>query len=172
MDPLKAFNFQRWIDEHRNLLRPPVGNKQVFADAEFIVMVVGGPNARRDFHVDEGEELFYQLEGDMTLHTIQDGQRNSIAIRKGEMLLLPPRVPHSPQRYADTVGLVIERQRKAHERDGFLWFCDACNEPLYEEYLHVADIERDLPPVLARYDELIAGRPCPACGKTAPANAD
>ena len=154
MDTLTPFHFQRWIDEHRHLLKPPVGNKQVFADAEFIVMVVGGPNARRDFHVDDGEELFYQLEGDMTLHTMREGQRDSIAIREGEMLLLPPRVPHSPQRYADTVGLVVERQRRRDERDGFLWYCEHCNELLYEEYLHVADIERDLPAVLARYDQV------------------
>ena len=172
MNPLTPFNFQAWVDDHRHLLKPPVGNKQVFADAEFIVMVVGGPNARRDFHIDEGEELFYQLEGEMLLHTVNDGERRSIPIRAGEMLLLPPRVPHSPQRFADTVGLVVERQRRIDERDGFVWYCDNCNAVLYEEYLHVADIEKDLPPVLARYDELIAGRPCPHCKTIAKANAD
>ncbi|MEO1036107.1 MAG: 3-hydroxyanthranilate 3,4-dioxygenase [Pseudomonadota bacterium] len=172
MQTLKPFNFQRWIDEHRHLLRPPVCNKQVFEDTDFIVMVVGGPNARRDFHYDEGEELFYQLEGDMTLHTIRDGEREAISIRAGEMLLLPPRVPHSPQRYADTVGLVVERKRRPDEKDGFQWYCDECNALLYEEYLHIANIETDLPPVLARYDKLIAGTPCPKCQTPAPANDD
>ncbi len=111
--PLRAFNFRKWIDENRHLLKPPVGNKQVFRDSEFIIMVVGGPNSRKDFHVDPGEEFFYQLEGDMLLKTVQDGKMVDVPIREGEILLLPPNVPHSPRRFANTVGLVIERQRQA-----------------------------------------------------------
>ena len=113
MHPLQAFNFRRWIDENRAALRPPVGNKRVFRDGDFVIMVVGGPNARKDYHVDPGEEFFYQLEGDMVLKTIQDGRPIDVPIREGEVLLLPPVVPHSPQRRADTVGLVVERQRHA-----------------------------------------------------------
>ena len=94
MRELKAFNFKRWIDEHRHLLKPPVGNKLVFTDSEFIIMVVGGPNARRDFHVDPGEEFFYQLEGGITLATVQDGKRVDVPIGEGEIFLLPPNVPH------------------------------------------------------------------------------
>ena len=109
MRDLKAFNFKRWIDEHRQQLLPPVGNKLVFTDSEFIIMVVGGPNARRDFHVDPGEEFFYQLEGGITLATVQDGKRVDVAIGEGEIFLLPPNMPHSPRRPANTVGLVIER---------------------------------------------------------------
>ena len=109
---LRAFNFKRWIDEHRHLLKPPVGNKLVFTDSEFIIMVVGGPNARRDFHVDPGEEFFYQLEGGITLATVQDGKRVDIAIGEGDIFLLPPNMPHSPSRPANTVGLVIERTRR------------------------------------------------------------
>ncbi len=163
MNPLVPFNLAAWIDEHRAELQPPVCNKQVYEDTEFIVMVVGGPNSRRDFHYDEGEELFFQLEGHMLLHTMGSSGRTTTRIEAGEMLLLPPRVPHSPQRFADTVGLVVERKRRNSELDGFLWYCDECDELLYEEYTHVADIESDLPPVLARYDTLIAGTPCPAC---------
>ena len=107
MSPLKAFNFRDWIDKHREYLKPPVNNRLVFRESEFIIMVVGGPNSRTDYHEDPGEEFFYQLEGDMTLRTMQDGARVDIPIREGEILLLPPRVPHSPQRYANTVGLVI-----------------------------------------------------------------
>ena len=103
MQPLIAFNFQRWIDEHRHLLKPPVGNKQVFDDAELIIMVVGGPNARKDYHDDPGAEFFYQLEGDMLLRTIQDGRRVDLPIRQGEILLLPGHVPHSPQRQTDWI---------------------------------------------------------------------
>ncbi len=110
MQSLHAFNFRQWIDANRRLLVPPVGNKRVFRDGDFIIMVVGGPNARKDYHVDPGEEFFYQLEGDMVLKTMQDGRAVDVPIRAGEMLLLPPNVPHSPQRPANTVGLVIERR--------------------------------------------------------------
>jgi 3-hydroxyanthranilate 3,4-dioxygenase len=111
MKSLTAFSFRTWIDEHRHLLKPPVCNQQVFEENDFIVMVVGGPNSRTDYHYDEGPEFFYQVEGDMLLRTIQDGKRVDIPIREGEILLLPPKVPHSPQRFRDTVGLVIERKR-------------------------------------------------------------
>ncbi len=108
MEP-KAINFARWIDEHREFLKPPVCNKQVFEDGDFIVMVVGGPNNRKDYHIDEGPELFYQLEGEMVLKTIQEGRVVDVPIRAGEMYLHPPRVPHSPQRMPNSVGLVVEQ---------------------------------------------------------------
>jgi len=168
MKALKPFDFQRWIDEHREFLKPPVCNRQVFRDSEFIIMVVGGPNSRTDYHDDPGEEFFYQLEGDMLLRTIQDGKRVDIPIREGEILLLPPHVPHSPQRFADTVGLVIERQRRPEEKDGFLWFCERCNHPLYSEYLHVSDIVAQLPPVFERFYGSIEHRTCRACGHVMP----
>ena len=164
MRPLTAFNFQRWIDEHRHLLRPPVGNKQVFEGTDFIVMVVGGPNARKDYHDDPGEEYFHQLEGDMLLRTVQDGKRVDIPIRAGEVLLLPSHVPHSPQRPTGSVGLVIERKRGAEELDGFLWFCDRCDMQLHAEYLHVSNIEKDLPPVFERFWSSPALTTCRACG--------
>src|SRR5690349_1930499 len=82
MNALKAFNFREWIDRHREFLKPPVGNRQVFRDSEFIIMVVGGPNARTDYHEDPGEEFFYQLEGDMVLRTMQDGARVDVPIRE------------------------------------------------------------------------------------------
>jgi 3-hydroxyanthranilate 3,4-dioxygenase len=164
MQPLTAFNFQRWIDEHRHLLKPPVGNKLVFEDAELIVMVVGGPNARKDYHDDPGAEFFYQLEGDMLLRTIQDGRRVDIPIRQGEVLLLPGHVPHSPQRQADSVGLVVERRRGPAEQDGFLWYCERCDTLLHQEYLHVSDIETQLPQVFERYWASPAYRTCRKCG--------
>jgi len=164
MPPLTAFNFQRWIDDHRHLLKPPVGNKQLFDDAEFIVMVVGGPNARKDYHDDPGAEFFHQLEGDMVLRTIQDGRRVDVPIRQGEVLLLPGHVPHSPQRQADTVGLVVERRRGPEEKDGFLWYCERCDTPLHQEYLHVSDIEAQLPPVFERFWSSKERRTCRSCG--------
>ena len=165
MQPLTTFNFLQWIEDHRDRLRPPVCNQVVFQDSEFIVMVVGGPNSRTDYHWDPGEELFYQIEGDMLLKTVQDGRIVDVPIREGEMLLLPAEVPHSPQRFADTAGLVIERKRRADEEDGFMWFCDSCGHKLYEEYLHVSDIVAQLPPIFERFygdsDHLC----CNACGK-------
>jgi len=164
MRELKAFNFRDWIDEHREFLKPPVCNRQVFRDSEFIIMVVGGPNSRKDYHYDVGEEFFYQLEGDMLLKTIQDGRPVDIPIREGEIFLLPGGVPHSPQRFAETVGLVIERQRRPDEEDGFIWYCDVCHYKLYEEFLHVSDIESDLPPVFERFYSHPTHLKCDNCG--------
>ena len=168
MNSLTAFNFKQWIDEHRDALKPPVCNQQVFDENDFIVMVVGGPNQRTDFHIDEGPEFFYQLEGDMLLKTVQDGRRVDIPIREGEVLLLPPRVPHSPQRFADTVGLVIERKRLANELDGFVWYCDNCNHKLYEEFLYIDDIVDQLPPIFDRFYGSTANRTCDKCGTVMP----
>ena len=164
MSQLSAFNFKQWIDEHRDALQPPVCNKQVFSDSEFIIMVVGGPNSRSDYHYDESEEFFYQLEGDMLLKTIQAGKLVEIPIREGEIFLLPARMPHSPQRFANTIGLVIERQRRREEKDGFMWFCEKCNNKLYEEYLHVTNIETQLTPVFDRFWLNEENRICSKCG--------
>jgi 3-hydroxyanthranilate 3,4-dioxygenase len=143
MDRLHAFNFRRWIDENRHVLKPPVGNKRVFRDSEFIIMVVGGPNARKDYHVDPAEEFFYQLEGDI--------------------VLLPPRVPHSPQRAANSIGLVIERERRPGELDGFQWYCENCSTLLYEEFLPMTDIEK-LGEIFERFYASEAQRTCKKCG--------
>ena len=163
MRSLIAFNFQQWIDEHRHLLQPPVCNQQVFADNDFIIMVVGGPNSRKDYHYDEGPEFFYQLEGDMLLKTMQAGEPVDIPIKEGEILLLPPKVPHSPQRFANTVGLVVERKRLDEELDGFMWFCENCNHKLYEEYLYIGDIVGQLPPIFDRFFESEENRTCEKC---------
>jgi 3-hydroxyanthranilate 3,4-dioxygenase len=164
MESLQAFNFRRWIDDNRPLLKPPVGNKRVFRDGDFIIMVVGGPNARKDYHIDPGQEFFYQLEGDMLLKTMQDGRPVDVPIREGEILLLPPNVPHSPQRRADTVGLVIERQRRAGERDGFQWYCERCANLLYEEFFELTDIERQFPALFERFYASRERRTCSRCG--------
>ena len=164
MPSLQPLNLKRWIDEHRALLKPPVGNKRIFRDSEFIIMVVGGPNTRRDYHVDPAEEFFYQLEGDILLKTMQDGRSAAVPIRAGEILLLPPRVPHSPQRGVDTVGLVIERERRAGELDGFQWYCEHCGNLLYEEFIALTDIEQDLPALFERFWASAERRTCDSCG--------
>jgi len=164
MQSLTPFNLRQWIDEHRAELRPPVCNKQVFEQGEFIIMVVGGPNARKDYHDDPGEEFFYQLEGDMLLRTVQDDRRVDIPIRAGDVLLLPPHVPHSPQRFADTVGLVVERKRRPGEADGFLWYCERCDARLHSEYLQITNIETQLPPVFDRFWSNPEHTVCRQCG--------
>lgn len=163
-------NFQRWIDEHRHLLKPPVGNKCI-VDGDFIVMVVGGPNERTDYHWDEGPEFFYQVEGEMVLKVQEDGKVRDIPIRAGEVFYLPPRVPHSPQRMAGSVGLVIERKRLSHEQDGLLWYCERCNAKLYEEFFLLRDIEQDFPAVFDRFYRSTEHRTCGACGHLNPAPA-
>ena len=162
-----AFNFQQWIDEHRHLLKPPVGNKCI-VDGDFIVMVVGGPNERTDYHVDEGPEFFHQLEGEMVLRVQEDGAVRDIPIRAGEIFYLPPRVPHSPQRKAGGIGLVIERKRLPHELDGLQWYCQSCNHKVYEEYFPLRNVEQDFPPVFDRFYRGTEHRTCPACGALHP----
>lgn len=160
----EPFPLKTWIGEHRHLLKPPVGNAKVYEDTEFIVMIVGGPNARKDYHYNEGEELFYQLEGDITVKIIDDGVPRDMHIKEGDMFLLPPRTPHSPQRPANTVGLVIERKRESAELDAFMWFCEQCGTKLYEEYLPLTDIVAQLPPIFERFWSSAQHRTCKNCG--------
>jgi len=156
-------NFKKWIDENRDKLKPPVGNQVVYRDTEFIVMVVGGPNARKDFHYNEGEEFFYQIEGDIVLPIIDNGVRKDIEIKEGEIFLLPARVPHSPQRPANSVGLVIERMRKDHELDYCMWYCENCNHQLHKQSFHLGDIVEQLPKILNEFyqtKELVTCKKC------------
>ena len=156
-------NFKNWIDDNRNLLKPPVGNKVVYEDTEFIIMVVGGPNTRKDYHIDEGEEFFYQMEGGMVLRIMKNGKPEDIKINEGDIFLLPPKVPHSPQRLENTVGLVVERKRREGELDAFQWYCDECNELLYEEYFQLTDIVKQLPPIFEGFWNNNTARSCKSC---------
>ncbi len=165
-----AFNFQKWIDENRHLLKPPVGNKCI-VDDDFIVMVVGGPNQRTDYHWDEGPEFFYQLEGEMVLKIQEDGKSRDIPIKAGEVFYLPPRIPHSPQRGPDSIGLVIERKRLPNELDGLQWYCESCNHKLYEEYFVLENIETQFPAVFEKFYRSKEHRRCDQCGHMNPAPA-
>lgn len=162
----KPFNLKAWIDENRHLLKPPVGNKQIYIDNEdFIVMIVGGPNGRKDYHWEEGEELFYQIEGDMQVKIInEEGKPETIDIREGEMFLLPPRVPHSPQRPAGTVGLVLERKRNTGEIDKLMWFCDHCGNKLHEAGFPLTDIGTQIKEAIASFMADEKARTCGHCG--------
>jgi 3-hydroxyanthranilate 3,4-dioxygenase len=157
-------NLKAWIDEHRDLLKPPVGNKMVWTDGEFLVMIVGGPNQRKDFHIEDGEEFFYQIEGDIVLRIKDDGEVRDIPIREGEIFLLPAGIPHSPQRPANTVGMVIERRRAEHERDHLRWYCDGCGDVLHDSEFPLKDLGKQLKPIIETFYADESLRTCKNCG--------
>lgn len=160
------FNLKQWIDDNRDLLKPPVGNKNLYADAgDYIVMIVGGPNARKDYHYNETEELFYQLEGNITVKIQEDGKARAIDIKAGDMFLLPAKVPHSPIRSEGSVGLVIELKRVSPDaKDGLLWFCDNCNNKLHETFFKLDNIEKDFLPRFKDFYTSKELRTCNNCG--------
>ncbi len=162
----RPFNLMQWVSDNRDLLKPPVGNKNLYVDAgDFIVMVVGGPNARKDYHWNMTEELFLQLEGDIEVGIQEDGKAVTIPIKQGEMFLLPARTPHSPRRPANSVGLVVEAKRADREmKDGLLWFCEKCNHKLYEDYFVLHDIEKDFLPRFKVFYGSEKLRTCEKCG--------
>ena len=164
MSIFPPINFKTWIEEHRHLLKPPVGNRVVYDEGNFMIMVVGGPNSRKDYHVDTVEEFFYQLEGDMLLKIMEDGKRVNIPIKEGEIFLLPKNVPHSPQRFKNTVGLVVEYQREEGALDAFQWYCDECNEMLHKVTLDLENIVTQLPPLFDAYWNSMDARTCESCG--------
>ena len=161
-------NFARWIDEHRERLKPPVGNAQVWEDGDFIVTVVGGPNQRTDYHDDPLEEFFFQMKGDMVLRIMEDGRPRDVSILEGDIFLLPPHVRHSPQRPADSLGLVIEYRRPPGVRDAFEWYCLDCHALVHRAEVQLQSIVRDLPPLFASFYGDAALRKCPACGAVHP----
>jgi 3-hydroxyanthranilate 3,4-dioxygenase len=161
----RPFNIHRWIEEHRHELKPPVGNRNLYDDAnDFIIMVVAGPNARKDYHYNETEEWYYQIEGDIIVRIQEDGNAVDIHVKEGEMFLLPPRTPHSPIRPANTIGLVIETKREVNANDGLMWFCEKCNTKLHESYFHLTNIEKDFFPRFKEYYNSENKRTCPNCG--------
>ena len=160
------FNLHKWIEENKELLKPPVGNKNLYAEAgDFIVMVVGGPNARKDYHYNETEELFYQIKGNIIVKIQFEGKAIEVPINEGEMFLLPAKIPHSPIRSEGSVGLVIERKRSEHDKDGLMWFSETANHLLYEEYFHLTNIEKDFLPVFKRFYINEKLRTCPITGE-------
>ncbi|UZO81651.1 3-hydroxyanthranilate 3,4-dioxygenase [Aquimarina sp. ERC-38] len=162
----KPFNLQRWIKENRDTLKPPVGNKNLYKDAgDYIVMIVAGPNARKDYHYNETEELFYQLEGEIEVHIQEDGKKRTMTLSEGDMYLHPAKVPHSPVRHKNSIGLVIERKRtKLPGKDGLLWYCDQCNHKLYEVYFPLENIEKDFLKHFQHFYNSEELRTCTNCG--------
>ena len=168
MKPLLAVGLWDWIARHRDEFEPPVGNKVIWEDSQFIAMIVRGPNARRDFHVDPSDEIFYMLRGDMVLEYMADGRRHRQPIREGELLLVPALTPHSPHRPADTWGLVIEVKRRPDQTESLRWYCERCDALLHEVTMHVADIERELKAAIEGFAASHELRTCRRCGYLQP----
>jgi 3-hydroxyanthranilate 3,4-dioxygenase len=167
-----SFNFQRWVDEQAHLLKPPVGNQQVWKDADTIVTVVGGPNHRTDYHDDPLEEFFYQFKGNAYLNIMDRGQVERVELKEGDIFLLPPHVRHSPQRpEPDSRCLVIERQRPAGLLDAFEWYCLECNHLVHRVEVQLKNIVTDLPPLFEQFYGNASLRVCPACGNVHPGKA-
>jgi 3-hydroxyanthranilate 3,4-dioxygenase len=165
-------NFQRWVEEHAHLLKPPVGNQQIWQDADFLVTVVGGPNRRTDFHDDPLEEFFYQWKGNAFLEIMDRGQLERVDLREGDVFLLPPHVRHSPQRpEPESRGLVLERQRPEGLRDGFEWYCLACRGLVHRIEVQLKSLVKDLPPLFERFYGDEGLRRCGACGVVHPGKA-
>ena len=164
-------NLAKWIDEHRDALKPPVDNAQIWEEADFIVTLVGGPNQRTDYHDDPLEEFFYQLKGDMVLRIMEEGGPRDMPIRAGDVFLLPPHVRHSPQRPAGSVGLVIEYRRPPGLVDAFEWYCLTCHTRVHRVEVQLKSIVRDLPPLFEQFYGDAALRKCPACGAVHPGKA-
>lgn len=169
MGQLASFNLMQWIDDNRHLLKPPVLNRTVYRDSDFIIMIVGGPNLRTDYHVDPYEEFFYQLKGNMVLKTVENGALCDVPIAEGNILLLPPNVPHSPQRpEPGSFGMVVERARPEGTLDAFEWYCGNCATRIHHCDVQVRDIVADLPPVFEEYYGTVADGVCPECGTPNP----
>jgi 3-hydroxyanthranilate 3,4-dioxygenase len=160
----KPFNLLKWIEDNRHLLKPPVGNKNLYVNSgDYIVMIVAGPNARKDYHYNETEELFYQLEGEISVFVQDNGQKKEMKLSAGDMYLNPAKVPHSPNRTEGSIGLVIERKRPDN-KDGLQWYCDTCNHKLHEVYFGLNDIENDFLSHFKSFYSNIKKRTCSECG--------
>jgi 3-hydroxyanthranilate 3,4-dioxygenase len=164
MSRLAPFNLHAWVEEHRHLLKPPVGNRPIWSDGQFLVMVVGGPNARTDYHVNPGEELFFQIEGDIVLKIIEDGQPRDVPLKQGDIFLLPAGVPHSPQRPANTVGLVVEHPKCSTEDHHLRWYCPNCRAIVHDIQFVPTDLGAQIKAALAEWNGNEKLRKCKKCG--------
>ena len=160
-------NLNAWLSDHAEKFKPPVGNQQIWANADLICTVVGGPNQRTDFHDDPYEEYFHQFKGNASILVLDGGKFERIALKEGDVFLLPAHVRHSPQRpEAGSLCTVIERNRPLGELDAFEWYCARCATLVHRSALQMTNIVTDLPSVFADfYDADDTVRTCPSCGE-------
>jgi len=137
---LPPINIRKWVEENRHDLKPPVGNKYLYDGKDFFVMVIGGPNARNDFHITNSEEYFYQLQGDIVVRIWEDGQIIDVPVREGETFFIPPNVPHAPTRPPETIGIVVERVRPEGETERQVFYCDNSHALVHDNEFDCGDI--------------------------------
>jgi 3-hydroxyanthranilate 3,4-dioxygenase len=163
-----SFNLLKWIKENPHKLKPPIGGNTVFREEDFMVTVVGGPNARTDYHVNQTEEFFFQLEGTVNIRIQHEGKPHDIELPAGHIYLLPANVPHAPMRGPNTVGLIVERVRKNGMTDTHRWYCERCNNVLFEKTAQIEVLERDMPPLFEAYYGDPGNQICKKCGHKNP----
>jgi 3-hydroxyanthranilate 3,4-dioxygenase len=162
------FSQKEWIEQNLPRALGAIGNKEVFKGSDFIYQIIKGPNARNDFHLDPFDEIFFQIQGDIAVHVIEEGRERRIPVKEGEVFLLPKGVYHSPRRPAGTVGLVLERPRKPDELDAVAWFCPGCATKLHEVSFWCDDIEKGLKSVIDAFNADLALRTCRKCATVLP----
>jgi 3-hydroxyanthranilate 3,4-dioxygenase len=170
MDFLSTYHLKSWVEENKEYFKPPFRtNKLLVHHKDFLVMVLRGPNTRLDFHIEPGDEFFYQVEGDMTLHLKPEGERRQVVqIKEGEIFVCPGGLPHSPRRFDNTWGLVIERKRRAGEKEEFAWFCEKCDELVLSRIMDPDNIPAQVSQVYQRFNDNQQLRTCRACGYVFP----
>jgi 3-hydroxyanthranilate 3,4-dioxygenase len=168
--PFSSTDLKRWVEENKYLFQPPYKTNRVLAHyRDFIVLILHGPNLRLDFHIEPGEELFYQIHGDIEVHLKPDNERRQLVkIREGEIFLCPGGVAHSPRRGEGTWGLVIERKRKQGENEEFVWFCEKCDEKVLSQTMIPGDVVSQVTKVYETFNADPAQRTCKTCGYTFP----
>ncbi|KAK3177264.1 3-hydroxyanthranilic acid dioxygenase [Lecanicillium sp. MT-2017a] len=160
-------NLPKWLEENSHMLKPPINNYCVYNDG-FTIMIVGGPNARTDYHINTTPEYFYQHRGAMILKVVDDGVFKDIVIREGDMFLLPPNTPHNPVRFADTVGMVVEQRRPEGSVDRMRWYCGSCSGVVvHEAAFHCTDLGTQIKAAVEDFRNDDDKRRCPECGKLA-----
>jgi 3-hydroxyanthranilate 3,4-dioxygenase len=164
-----AFHLADWITRSMSGNMGSVGNKEVFRHADFIFMIVKGPNSRNDYHIDPYDEIFYQLTGTIYVkYRDDDGQEHVAEVKEGEVMIITSYTPHSPIRPPGTLGLVVERPRVPGEKDGIVWYCDACGATLEHLDMDCQDIETQLKAALDAFNADLSRRTCRACGHLLP----
>ncbi|TPX40996.1 3-hydroxyanthranilate 3,4-dioxygenase [Synchytrium endobioticum] len=165
--PTLPIDLAKWISDNPDKLQPPVNNYCMW-NADLVVMVVGGPNARTDYHVNPTAEWFYQYKGDMLLKLVHAKTFTTLPIRQGEMFLLPPGTPHNPVRFANTIGIVIEQRRPQGKLDALQWYCEKCSHIVYRESFHCVSLGTQLKPVIEKWANDSTIRQCKTCGHVNP----
>ncbi|MCZ6837342.1 MAG: 3-hydroxyanthranilate 3,4-dioxygenase [Planctomycetota bacterium] len=161
---MPPINILKWVEEHRDELKPPVGNKYLYDGDGFFVMVIAGPNARNDFHVTNSEEYFYQVKGDIVVRIQEDGAIKDIPVCEGETFFIPSGVPHSPTRGPGSIGVVVELRRPAGVIEHQQFYCGQCDTLVYDKKFDCDDIVKHFAQSMEDFWSDPELNKCPKCG--------